>query len=128
MCERLEWSDVQLLRAILVFLDTQTWCPIIPATQKSESQEPDSENFPEYKVLSEVLAAGDVITTTFKEPLHTSGVNLLGLQDEMEEAVKYAQQYLSIEREKCHKVWYNIHICADASRWANVLVFFGIAV
>ena len=82
MRERLEWSDVQLLRAILVFLDTQTWRPIIPATQESESQEPDSENSPEDKVLSEVLAAVEVIATNFKEPLHASSVNLLGLQDE----------------------------------------------
>lgn len=98
MRERLEWSDMKLLRAILVFLDTQTWRNIIPETQESESQQSDSDNSSEDKALSEVLAAVELIATIFKEPLHASGVNLLGLQDEMEEVVEYAQQYLSIER------------------------------
>ena len=122
MRERLEWSDMKLLRAILVFLDTQTWRYIIPANQESESQQSDSDNSPEDKALSEVLAAVELIATMFKEPLQASGVNLLGLQDEMEEVVEYARQYLSIEIEKYHKVWYNLHICSDASSWKDVLV------
>jgi hypothetical protein len=114
MRERLEWSDMKLLRAIPVFMDTQTW--------RYESQRSDSENSPEAKALSEVLAAVELITTMFKEPLQASGMNLLCLQDEMEEVVEYARQYLSIEIEKYHKVWYNLHICSDASSWKDVLV------
>ena len=30
---------------------------------------------------------------------------------------------LSLNRERiCHKVWYKLHVCPDASRWTNVLV------
>lgn len=127
MRERLEWSDIKLMRAILVFLDTQTWrrrhvTQVVPASQDSESGESDSENSSKDSALNEVLAAVDSIATVFKEPLQASGVCLLGLQDEMEEVVEYARQYLSIESEKYHKVWYNLHICADSSKWANILV------
>jgi hypothetical protein len=83
---------MKLLRAILVFLDTQTWRYMIPANQESESQQSDSETTPEDKALSEVLAAVELIATMFKEPLQASGVNLFGLQDEMEEVVEYARQ------------------------------------
>ena len=38
MHERLEWSDVKLLRAILVFLDTQTWHPVVTAAMDSDAE------------------------------------------------------------------------------------------
>lgn len=117
MKERLEWSDVKLLRAILVFLDTQTWRPVITAAGDS-----DSETSPDDKLLTEVKAAVELIANTFREPLEAVGVNVLALQDEVIETVEYARNYLSVETEKYHKVWYKLHVCPDADRWTNVLV------
>lgn len=122
MRERLEWSDVKLLRAILIFLDTQTWRPVVAAARESGESASDSEDSPEDKSLSEILSAVEIIATTFREPLEASGTNVLQLQDETAEVVEYARNYLSIESEDYHKVWYKLHVCPDASRWKNVLV------
>ena len=84
--------------------------------------ESGSENSPEDKSLSEVVAAVELIATTFHEPLEAVGVSLLVLQDEITEIVEYTRSYLSIEREDYHKVWYKLHICPDANRWPNVLI------
>ena len=113
MRERLEWSDVKLLRAILIFLDTQTWrCVVANATDSSCSD----------KSLTEVLMAVELIATMFREPLEAAGINLLVLQDQIAEVVEYARSYLSIESEEYHKVWYKLYVCPDASRWRDILV------
>ena len=64
----------------------------------------------------------ELIATTFREPLETVGVNLLVLQDEVMEVVEYVRNYLSIDKEQYHKVWYNLHVCPDANRWPQVLI------
>ena len=70
MRERLEWSDVKLLRAILIFLDSQTWrCVVADATDSSCRD----------KSLTEVLMAVELIATMFREPLEAVGINLLVL-------------------------------------------------
>ena len=119
MRERLAWSNVKLLRAILVFLDTQTWRPLSAVSGESDSESESSAND---KSLAEVTVAVDLIATTFREPLEAVGVNLLTLQDQITEVVVYARNYLSIETEDYHRVWYKLHVCPDSNRWANVLV------
>ena len=119
MRERLEWSDVKLLRTILVFLDTQTWHPVVTAAMDSDAE---SESSPEDKPLTEVLSAVELIATTFQEPLEAVGVSCLVLQDEVAEAVEYARNYLSIETEQYHKVWYKLYVSPDVTKWSNVLV------
>ena len=119
MRERLEWSDIKLLRAILVFLDTQTWRPVITAAAESDSE---LETSPEDKSLAEVVAGVELIATTFQEPLKAVGVSLLILQDEITEVVEYARNYLSIETEEYRKVWYKLHVCPDANNWTNILI------
>ena len=119
MRERLEWSDVKLLRAILVFLDTQTWCPVVTAAMDSDAE---SESSPEDKPLTEVLSAVELIAKTFQEPLEAVGISRLVLQDEVTEAVEYARNYLSIETEQYHKVWHKLYISPDTTKWSNVLV------
>ena len=89
MRERLAWSNVKLLRAILVFLDTQTWHPLSAVSGESDS-ESDSESSND-KSLAEVTIAVDLIATTFREPLEAVGVNLLTLQDQITEVVEYAR-------------------------------------
>ncbi|XP_064404677.1 zinc finger protein 862-like isoform X1 [Halichondria panicea] len=108
--QRLDSSmrDVNLLRAILTFLDTQTWrAPVAEA---------------EDKALTEVQNAVDVIATTFREPLEAVGVRILELQDEITEVLEYSRQYLSIETDGYKSVWYKLHVCPDAVRWENVIL------
>ena len=103
MQERLEWSDVKLLRAVLIFLDTQTWRCVVADTADSSCRD---------KSLTEVLIAVELIVEAV----------VLVLQDQIAEVVEYARNYLSIESEEYHKVWYKLYICPDASRWRDILV------
>jgi hypothetical protein len=118
MRQRLEWSDIKLLRGLLIFLGTQTWRPV--ATDENDLE--SAESSPGDKSLSEVSSAVELIATTFREPLEAVGVNLLVLQDQITEVVEYARSYLSIETEAYHKVWYKLHVCPDASRWKDILI------
>lgn len=107
MRNRLEWSDVEMLRSILVFLDTQSWC-------KSGDSESDE--------LEEINAAVEYITTHFREPLEAVSMNISSIRDEIEEIVDYARKYLSIRTESYQTIWYKLHVAPDVSKWPNVLV------
>ena len=76
--ERLEWSDIKLLRGLLIFLDTQTWHSV--ATDENDLE--SAESSPGDKSLTEVSGAVELIATTLREPLEAVGVNLLVLQDQ----------------------------------------------
>ena len=117
MRERLEWSDVQLLRALLVFLETQSW-------MKRSSEEGDSDPDPS---LTEIKNALEYIVSLFRDPLEARGANVLVLQDEIEDAVEYARRYLGLESTNYRKVWYNLHVCPDSTHWPNVLLLCGLA-
>ena len=95
--ERLEWSDLQLLRSILVFVETQSWF------QKSDhSSEDDGDDG-----LLEVREAVEYITSVFRAPLEAKGLcDPSMLQDEVDEVVGYARQYLPIGTESYCKIWY----------------------
>ena len=112
MRERLEWSDTNLLRALLVFLETQSWMK-----RNVSGEEGDSD-----PSLVELKAAIELISSQFRGPLEATGVAVSCLQDEIEDAVEYARQYLSLESTHYRKVWYNLHICPDATSWPNLLL------
>ena len=40
--QRLEWSDIKLLRALLILIGTQTWRPVATDENESESAESSS--------------------------------------------------------------------------------------
>lgn len=110
MRERLEWSDTNLLRALLVFLETQSW-------MKRNVSNSDSD-----PALVELKAAIELISSQFRDPLEATGVAVSSLQDEIEDAVDYARLYLSLESTDYRKVWYNLHVCPAASSWPNLLL------
>lgn len=58
MRERLEWSDISLLRAIFLFLDTQTWHYV--------ASKVEPETTPTDKTLSEILAASSSLEPNSK--------------------------------------------------------------
>ena len=108
--ERLEWSDLQLLRSILVFVETQSWF------QKSDhSSEDDGDDG-----LLEVREAVEYITSVCRAPLEAKGLcDPSMLQDEVDEVVGYARKYLPIGTESYCKIWYT---CPDSHRWPNILL------
>ena len=103
--ERLEWSDMDMLRAILAFLDTQNW--------RIVGEEGDS--------LADIRSAVEVITTHFRVPLEAKEVDLCSIQDEVEEAVQYARNFLNVSQNTHRKVWYQLHTVPDSSKWPSVL-------
>ena len=117
MREWLQWSDVTLLRALLVFLETQIW---MKRSVEGGDGDPDPS-------LTEVKSAVECIVSQFRDPLEARGANLSVLQDEIEDAVDYARRYLGLESTNYRKVWYNLHVCPDSSHWPNVLLLCGLA-
>lgn len=118
MRDWLEWSDVKMLRSILVFLDTQGWQikASCPATS-SDSDEPEADDG-----LSEIKSAIEFIVQVFREPLEAKHVSLSSLHDEIEETVEYARGYVAIQTESYLKIWYRLNTSPDSSKWPNVLL------
>jgi len=126
MRERLTWSDTKLLRALVVFLETQSWTKQIhiasSATTNSEGEDVNlSDDDDDDKSLSEVKESVDFLASHFRVPLEAKGVVIATLQDEVEEAVEYARSYLDIGRSEYRKVWYKLHTCPDKGKWPNLL-------
>ena len=106
--DRLSWTDTSLLRSLLVLMETQSWQP---------RDEDDGS-----KAVSDVKEAAEHIVSIFRKPLESRGVCIPSIQDELEEAVEYAQQYLAIGREKYTHIWYKLHTSPNAQRWPNLLL------
>ena len=106
--ERLAWTDTNLLRSLLVLMETQSW----------QSRGGDDGS----TAVSDVKEAAEYIVSIFCEPLESRGVCILSIQDELDEAVEYAQQYLAIGKEKYTHIWYKLHTSPNADRWPNLLL------
>ena len=113
MRTHLEWSDVDMMRSILLFLNTQSW-------QGSERSLNDDDNDDDQ--LSEVKAALVSITDVFRAPLEAKRVNLILIQDEIEDIVDYARTYLRIGCYSYKKIWYQLYSSPDAIKWSNILL------
>ena len=100
------------MRALLVFVETQSW----------QQKDPDAEDD---EIMTKILAAVQYITTAFCSPLEFKEVCVSAIQDELEEALEYAKVYLPIATESYLKIWYNLHTCPDARtctcKWPNLL-------
>ena len=110
MRQRLEWSDVKLLRSLLIFVETQGW-----VKRSTDDRYEDAS-------MSEIKLALQDLFKAFFEPLEANNISLRTLLDEIEDTVDYARRYLSIESVKYRKVWYLLHVCPDAEKWPSVLV------
>ena len=113
MQRRLEWFDVKLLRALIAFLETQSWMKRSVIDHDDDGTDAS---------LQEVKGAIEVLSAHFRDPLEAAGANLPLLQDEIEDVVVYARTYLGIESTDYRKVWYNLFVCPNASEWPNVLL------
>ena len=72
--------------------------------------------------MTEIKNAIEHITSLFREPLEAQGVSIPKLQDEVEDGVDYSSKYRSIETTNYRKVWYNLHVCPDASLLPNTFL------
>ena len=78
----LEWSDIKMLRSILVFSDTQNWVNKGNEDMGSSlidlsNSDAEDELEPDDSTIASIYGAVDYITTSFKEPLEKQGVGLL---------------------------------------------------
>lgn len=114
--DRLQWSDMQLLRSILVFLETQSWC------RKEDPPGPESEEIgiAEDSGIVAILQAVEHIISIFRAPLEAKGMCVASIQDELEEVVDYARKYLPIGTVSYRKIWFKLHTCPDSVKWPNV--------
>ena len=105
MRERLEWTDVKLLRSILVFLDTCSWA-VGASSDTSEEMADD---------MADVRAAVEHIITVFRKPLEAKGACLSSLDDELEEAVQFC-------RKPAGRLQFKLHSTHDSRKWPTVLL------
>jgi len=94
MHTRLEWSGVDFLRSVLLFLNTQSWQSKEPEPEELENSASGIDDR-----LIEVKAAFVSITDIFRAPLQAKGVDLTAILDEIEDIIEYARTYLRIGNE-----------------------------
>lgn len=111
MRERLKWSDVKMLRTILVVLDTQSWACQMAGALEDEINDDTAEG----------KEAVEYITAHFREPVEATGMSLATIQDEAEEIFHYDRKYLSIGTEDYQKIWYKLCSAPDVEKWPNML-------
>jgi len=111
MRSRLEWSDIDFMRSILLFLDTQSW-----QLQEIEETSKDDER------LGEVKAAMLRIIDIFQAPLEVKGVKITSCLDEIEDIVEYARTYLRIGCDSYKKIWYLLKTSPDSVKWPNIFL------
>lgn len=102
----LEWSDVDLMRSILLFLDTQSW---------QDSNDGGDR-------LSEIKAAIANIIDVFRAPLEAKGADFTWILDEIEDIADYSRTYLRIGCDSYERVWYQLYSSPDAVKWQNILL------
>ena len=66
--------------------------------------------------LAEVKESVEHIAAHFRLPLEVKGVSFVNLQDQVKEAVEYAQTYLDLNHTEYRKVWYKLYSCPDARK------------
>ena len=111
MRARLEWSDVNVMRSILLVLDTRSW-------QLSN----ESEDISDDDRLTEIKSALLSIIDVFRAPLEAKGADLTSILDEIEDIVEYARTYLRIGSDSYNKIWYQLHSSPDSVKWPNILL------
>ena len=112
---RLEWSNTELLRAILLFLDTKNWTFRQSSGSIVEVASDNDES------LDEVKSSIGTIAEHFRAPLEAKNVEICFILDEMEDAVLYSRKYLNINNSTYKKIWHRLHNAPDATQWPNLL-------
>ena len=105
---RLEWTNLEFVREIILFLATQRW----PKLADEEAESSDSEGY---------VQAIDCLISKFKVPLEVSGVVVAKVVDEFRDMLLYATQFISLSSTNYQAVWWKLFHSPDASDWMNAL-------
>ena len=103
----LEWSNVDLMRSILLFLDTQSW----QLQVAEESLEDDR-----------LKAALVSITDMYRAQFEARHINITSSLDEMEGIVEYARVNLRIGCDSYKKIWYRLKPSPNSVKWPNIFL------
>ena len=110
---------MDLLHAMLVFVDTASWVPnkrhSVSVEQASDCMIDDEDN------KGDIKDAPELISSIFREPLESKSACLASLFDEIDEIVHYARKYLDL-LEDYRKPWFKLHSVPEAKDWPNVLL------
>lgn len=108
---RLEWTDLEFVRDVILFLATQGWQKLA-----DEENEAGSESTPSY---TQAIAR---LTSKFKVPLESAGAVVANVGDEFSDLLQYAIQFISLSSTSYHVVWWKLFHSPNASDWTSVLI------
>ena len=103
MKSRLTWSDVQMLRDVILILATQGWQKLLD----------ENDN----------LNAIDRLVEHFSIPLVKANVCLETIHSEFEGILDYGCQYISLSTLEYRAVWWRVFHAPVSSEWPNALAF-----
>ena len=63
----------------------------------------------------------ELLISRFSTPLQEAGVNIALIQEEWDDMVSYAKQYVNLVQNSYKEVWWKLYNCADTFKWSNIL-------
>ena len=102
---RLAWSDLQIIRDVILVLASQGWEKLLSDDDESTA----------------ATQAIGRLGTRFKSPLTSANFELERLFEEFHEMISYALQFVSISTLDYRSVWWRLYHSPNASSWTNIL-------
>ena len=102
---RLAWSDLQVIRDVILVLASQGWEKLLSDHDESTA----------------ATQAISRLGTRFKSPLTSAKVEIDRLHEEFHEMISYAIQFVSISTLDYRSVWWRLYHSPNASSWTNIL-------
>ncbi len=109
MKNRLEWTDLEFIRDVVIILATQGWEKLI------EKQDHVEQPVPNY------VSAINHLGLKFKIPLVASGVVVASILQEFQDIILYATEFISLSSTNYQTVWWKIFHSPNAASWTNAL-------
>ena len=63
----------------------------------------------------------EVLISRFSTPIQEAGVNIALIQEEWDDMVLYAKQFVNSVQNSYKEVWWKLYNCADTFKWSNIL-------
>ena len=113
---RLEWSDMGLIRDIIVMLGTQGWQKLLDDEQVTAPQV-DDVGVPQVNPMDAI----DRLVEHFKVPLEGADAELDEIRREFEAMLSYTSQFISLSTLDYQSVWWRLFHAPNSSEWSNIL-------
>ena len=98
---RLSWSDLEMLRDIILVLATQGWQKLLDEDDRLDSV--------------------DRLVEHFSYPLTRAGICIDSIHSEFESMLQYGCQYIALSTLEYRAVWWRLFHAPAASEWLNAL-------